>query len=131
MILSYQTSRRRAGRHDRQTIDGDQIMTVKLGTFTKPDYLAIGPYCWGRGNSVANAWGAMKRNLPGEPYARKDAQCVIFRLTDNTDTVIVSEVGSFTVDSGEKPFHCGFFPANAKASALPQTFEVPATEGEG
>jgi hypothetical protein len=100
---------------------------MKLGKFEQPDYLAIGPFCWGRSKTPAEAWRAMKANFPGAPYAKADAECALYRLTDATDTVNV-DMGYFTVDSGEKPYLCGKFPANYQPGKFPAVFEVPAED---
>lgn len=68
--------------------------------FDKTDYLVIGPYCWGRAKSLAEALWEANKNKYVIPNNKKDPYFRAYRLSDEVDQVQVDPFGSFSWDKG-------------------------------
>lgn len=62
---------------------------------TKTICIAVGPYCWGKGDTVQEAVAAMRKNWPGmprEPYSLKKVSLIFC----NDPDAYVNDMGGLT-----------------------------------
>lgn len=74
-------------------------------TYDQPDFLCVGPFCWGRAKTAREAFRLARSNA-SDSLTKPGATYAIWRLADQTDEVDVDQFGSFTVfpkDGCEQP----------------------------
>ncbi len=69
-------------------------------TYDQPDFLCVGPFCWGRAKTAREAFRLARANA-ADSLTKPDAQYGIWRVSDQTDTITVHDNGLFSRDGGE------------------------------